>query len=174
MVDCQCHGTCAYHFQSDTAPQLFAEWHENRFWESVVLLTVFFLIYIGFYFLPEQAIFWLTIGAFTLVFGGAIADHLTTMANQRLMPEYDKRGLECPYYEANPLLPRRVTQRTMIFSWPTLVHILMLPVIWFVPAVGYLLGLGSLRASYSNLRWNRFLKADLAYHDRQQYRGEGV
>lgn len=174
MVDCQCQGVCAYHPSPDGPPQLFAAWYDSRFWVNPILLSVFFVIYALSFFLNESSLLWLKILAFGLVIGGELVDYFTTMANQGLIPEYDKRGLECPYYEANPVLPRRVSHKRMIISVPTLALLCFLPVVWFFPAAGFVLGLGSLRAGVLNLRWNRFLKADLVYHDRQLHKSRGV
>jgi hypothetical protein len=135
---------------------------------------VFFVLHILSFYLDESLLVWLKIVAFGLVIGGGLVDYFATMANQSLIPEYDKRGLECPYYEANPLLPRRVIHKRMIISVPTLALICFLPVVWFFPAAGFMIGLGSLWAGFLNLRWNRFLKADLAHHDQQALKGRGV
>lgn len=166
MVSCQCQCSCHDTLEADR-PELISHWYENRFWEFVGVLIIFFAIYTATFFLNSESRLILSVTAILVVIVGALSDFYSTMVNQRLIPEYDKRGLECPYYEANRLLPRRVTTRQMIFCWPTLVLLLVLPLVWVVPAVGFALAVGSFRATYLNQRWARFLKADLVFHDRQ-------
>jgi hypothetical protein len=127
--------------------------------------VVFFVTYTISFWLPENLTRLYAITAVVVYIGSDVLDIYTTMVNQRLIPDYAKRGLICSYYEANRLLPKQLTTRQIVLSIPTLISVIVLPFVWFVPAVGFAIGFGHLRASLSNRRWTSFLRAELAYFD---------
>ena len=96
----------------------------------------------------------------------AATDYYTTLENIGMQEEYEKRGLDFPCEEKNILLPNNLTCKQLIFSLPTLLAIVILPFIWFLPALGIIVGSVQLLASLANHRYVRLQKEEIAKHDR--------
>lgn len=74
---------------------------------------------------------------------------------------YDARGLEFPVFEANIFLPDVVTPRQLIFGIPILSVVAALPIIYWLPAVGFALAAGRGMAGWGNNRQRKRMEREL-------------
>lgn len=76
---------------------------------------------------------WISLLGIVIAFVACAADGYTTYLALKFKPEFDRRGMEFPTYEHNPLLPRFPTGREFIFNRLSLLIIPMGIAIFFVP-----------------------------------------
>jgi hypothetical protein len=111
---------------------------------------------------------WLTGAAVVVFVGSILLDTYVTAMCLSLKSQYDSRGLWFPIAEANPLLPEFPTVRQLIWSWPSLVGLMVLPLVVIFPLFGFSLALAVLIVVMGNLRRRKRMIRELTLFDYYQ------
>ena len=135
-------------------------WYDREvFWRWIPLATGLAIWYFLFHLQRISFNIWLSLIALALAIAGWMFDTFNTHALFQLKPRFDQKGLDFPVVEANPHLPDFPTLQEQIFSWPTLLEVLFWVGSFYIPPLGFFLGLAHLAAAFSNWQYKRRLQS---------------
>ncbi len=124
-------------------------------------VAAYFLVQLVLLYLPGWIAPVVALAAIFLHLAGMAFDYYSTHAFLRFRPLYESRGLDFPCREGNILLAHASSPAQLIFSLPTLVSLLAIPLIWLLPGIGFGMGVGRLLVGVSNLSLARQMRTDL-------------
>lgn len=113
--------------------------------------------------LRPPAILWL-VSTFILLLGVA-ADSLTTYRVFTLKSKFDKRGLQFPIKEANPLMPNIPKPKDVFLGKPALLVGIAMLVTFFIPLAGWGIAMSLLAVSLNNHRHRQQAQYELQLYD---------
>src|SRR5260221_5686738 len=159
---------------------LMYQWYPKQWYETTwAMYAMFFSIALGGLWLQVQfGLYpnrWVTAWGVGVYLIGYVIDIYATDRAHRIKPLFDKRGLDFPGVEANPLLPANPTLQEQIFSRSSLLYVLALPVIVLSPTSG--MGMGIVKmvvGGLGNLKARTRTLATLQYIDEMGPRGVKV
>lgn len=137
-------------------------WYEQEIWQygiAYACLAVF-----GVLTWPTPSL-WVSFVSVAMHLGSWVFDYKSTMSMENFRPEYEKRNLEYPCREANMLLPDEVTWLLLLVSWPTLISLIAIPIVYDFPAIGLAFGVSRFLVGLSNARKARLMRRALHQHD---------
>jgi hypothetical protein len=124
-------------------------------------VAVYFLAQSVMLYLPGWIVPVVALSAIFLHLAGMAFDYYSTHAFLRFRALYENRGLDFPCREGNILLSHASSPAQLVFSLPTLVSLLAIPLIWLLPGIGFGMGVGRLLVGVSNLSLARQMRTDL-------------
>lgn len=153
---------CAHHRESS----IDLSWYGRPKLLIVVGAAVYFLVQSLVLFLPGWIVPVVAMFSIALHLAGMAFDYYSTYAFLRFRPLYESRGLDFPCREGNIFLSHASSPAQLVFSLPTLVSLLAIPLIWFLPGIGFGLGVGRFLVGASNLNLANQMGADLKNRER--------
>lgn len=148
---------CPHHYEAPIA----LAWYGRLRIIIGIGVAVYFLVQLALLYLPEWIVPVVALAAIFLHLAGMAFDYYSTYAFLRFRPQYESQGLDFPCREGNIFLSHASCPVQLVFSFPTLVSLLAISLIWFLPGIGFGMGVGRLLIGASNLSLANQMRADL-------------
>jgi hypothetical protein len=140
-------------------------WYGDRKLFAITALVIYLLAEGVVLLLPKSLFPPVALTAVIIYLLGAVFDFYFTWMTLRLQPEYERRNLSFPIYETNRFLANAKSPWQIVFSVATLATVLAIPLVWYIPGLGFGVGIGRLMAGATNLTVSNDLAKNLKIID---------
>lgn len=168
----------SYKLEADMAAILSSHrysqhWYQRK-WLAIVLvaITIYILGIVSITLFGLHPPLSLSLISMVVVVVALVCDVISTDRLVKVAPEYEKRGVEPWFHETNPLLPSQPTLKQQVWHVTTLLHVVVVLGVYFIPLPGWGFAAGSFLAALNNTRYRKQALYELQLHDMMPTRGE--